>query len=459
MKHTQLISCLRCARTIPSLAGTPHVAAQATLRTFLRHNAHRNNSEATPANTRILQAFAMALGAPGDSDASSSFGMSPTSEDAAGETDEDSASCRTELTELSDRPEAKRSRVELGWRERFFTSLDLPYDEMARADILTMKRKLASRRLDTRQEAANAISAVLGQVVVPFRADKRNPLNRDSQQLRQQAQGTRTLYFNFGSEPVEIGLRVKTRDENGPQRLHVLKDMTGILVTKTCANSILVSLLRGQKGKFWAFECQEKDVSKASSEGPPSEACSVASCSVSPERETVEDRKGEAEARLAQVRTLLPPLHQYSGLKGFIDEANSTESRLRLHFPSGAPSQTFKVDQLIELPADTSLRDRLTGGVRVWLRRGPGLSASAMHYLRAERKAVVRCLGYNAHFKKFLFSFDDRMEQHHMVSLTFNQTGIVQPFEEEEDASDSDPKGTQSSDDPKACSETSVDPQ
>ena len=190
----------------------------------------------------------------------------------------------------------------------------------------------------------------------------------------------------------------------------------------------------------------------------------MASCSASSELETVEYGEGEdveASPRLAKVRTLLPPLHQYSGLKGYIDEANSTVSRYRLIFPNGAPTKTFKQCQVIELSAGASLRDRLTASVRVWLSRGPGLPAWAMDYLRAQRnhKAVVRCLGFNAHFKRFMFTFDDRMQQHHMVFLTFNQTGIVQLFEEEEEpASDSDPKAessASSSDDPKACSESS----
>ena len=94
----------------------------------------------------------------------------------------------------------------------------------------------------------------------------------------------------------------------------------------------------------------------------------------------------------------------YRGLRGFINEGQSTGYWVEL--PNGAPAKTFPVAQLIELPQNASLRDRLTASVRVWIYRSRGLPVWAQDYLRAQRghKALVRCLGYNALYKKFLFT-------------------------------------------------------
>ena len=98
--------------------------------------------------------------------------------------------------------------------------------------------------------------------------------------------------------------------------------------------------------------------------------------------------------------------------------------------------------------------DKLTAGVRVWLSRGPGVSTWGMAYLRAQRRkrAVVRMLGWSEYYKKFLLTFDERMEERHMVRLSFAQTGIIRRVEERRVSEN--PKAGSDSDDPKAASDS-----
>ena len=113
-----------------------------------------------------------------------------------------------------------------------------------------------------------------------------------------------------------------------------------------------------------------------------------------------------------------------------------------------------RLNLLPEHPQDEPLVDKLTAGVRVWLSRGPGVSAWGMAYLRAQRhhRAVVRMLGWNEYYQKFVLTFDDRMEERHMVRLSFAQTGIIRRVEERR--ASENPKAASDSEDPKAASDS-----
>ena len=142
----------------------------------------------------------------------------------------------------------------------------------------------------------------------------------------------------------------------------------------------------------------------------------------------------------------LPSLQHHEGLRGFI--AHSRGSKVSVVFPSGAPSKAFLPKHLERLPGDAPMKDKLAAGAKVWLSRGPGVSTWGMGYLRAQRRkrAFVRMLGWSSYYNRFVLAFDDRMEEHHIVRLTFAQTGIVRSTDAE---SGSD------SEDPKACSSDS----
>ncbi len=243
---------------------------------------------------------------------------------------------------------------------------------------------------------------------------RRDPSNRDSQQLRKQTPGTLTLYLNFSDIAVEIGLRANNRDTKAPQRPYTLKASTGILVEKRSSNSVLVSLLHGQKSHFWAFECQERDDSEVAprwSDSPPKERVSGSASEQESEKgvDSGGDEHEEPQRKMVMVKDL-PSLHHYKGLRGFINEGKSTGARYRVEFPNSAPAKTFPASQVIELPNNASMRDRLTPSVRVWIHRCLGLPGWAQDYLRAQRghKALVRCLGYNALYRKFMFTRGSR---------------------------------------------------
>ena len=89
------------------------------------------------------------------------------------------------------------------------------------------------------------------------------------------------------------------------------------------------------------------------------------------------------------------------------------------------------------------MTDRLTSGAEVWLSRGSGVGAWARTHLRAQKRkrAVARMLGWNTYYRRFVLALDDRMEERHMVRLTFAQTAIVRSMAAADSDSDSvDPK-------------------
>ena len=119
----------------------------------------------------------------------------------------------------------------------------------------------AQYRVRSREDAVVAIPAWLGGRWQAFKTDRR--IRRDSQQLRRQPIGTLSFYFNWGERDAELGLRLTTRDATWPQRPVPLKSRTGLLIQKRAANSIMVSLCKGDADCFWAFE--SPDVEEASS--------------------------------------------------------------------------------------------------------------------------------------------------------------------------------------------------
>ena len=247
--------------------------------------------------------------------------------------------------------------------------------------------------------------------------------------------GAVTLYFNWGADAV-VGLRKKTSTTTWPQQPVELASRTGLLLQKDGKNSITVSLCKGGDAScFWAFEGQDHDGDIAESDDCASHRA-----------ETEEEEEAEPPPRQKVLVRSLPALHRYQGLRGFIEDAPAGQ-KISVVFPCGAPSKRFSPEHLEHLPENASMRDRLTCG-RVWLRRGPGVGAWGMRHLRAQRRhrAIVRMVGWNAYYKRFVVAFDDRMEPHHMVHLTFAQTGIVRGMDEEDSGSESDPK---------ACSDSS----
>jgi len=374
-----------------------------------------------------------------------------SSRDAGDTASESGESCHTQLTELTELTElseldieqpAKRRRDasperdpsgdELNdepWVRRHFSAdVFVSFDGGAtHVGIARTRRMPGGSRIGTRAEAANAISDWLNREFKPFRCDRAG--KRDAQQLRRQPVGAVTLYFNWGPDAV-VGLRKKTSTTIWPQQPVKLASRTGLLLQKEGKNSTTVSLCKGDASCFWAFEGQD--------DGDIAE-CGECSPGASQRAETEEEEEEEPPPRQKVLVRSLPALHRYQGLRGFIEDAGQ---KISVVFPCGAPSKRFSPEHLEHLPENASMRDRLTCG-RVWLRRGPGVGAWGMRHLRAQRRhrAIVRMVGWNAYYKRFVVAFDDRMEPHHMVHLTFAQTGIVRGMEEE--ASDSD--------DPKAC--------
>jgi len=239
-----------------------------------------------------------------------------------------------------------------------------------------------------------------------------------------------------------LGLRLKTRDATWPQRPVPLKSRTGLLIQKRAANSIMVSLCKGDADCFWAFESPDVEEASSGEEAPDVPG----DCDEEEDGDDAEKEEDSSPREKVFVKNL-PSLHHYQGLRGFI--VNSRGNKIEVVFPCGAPPKAFLPEHLDRIPLDASMKDRLTAGAKVWLSRGPGVSTTGMGYLRAQKRkrAVVRMLGWSDFYKKFVLALDDSMEERHMVRLTFAQTGIVRSMS----TTDSDSDST----DPKACSSDS----
>ena len=205
---------------------------------------------------------------------------------------------------------------------------------------------------------------------------------------------------------MEIGLRVKSTGVLGKQKTHILQSGTGVLVeTPTTKNSLLVCVRKGDKGKFWAFQQCGPDAPSDDVEGASAAEEQMAASDVE-EGEACEDSASDAEEQpqhiVVEVKDTVAFLH-FRGLRGYAEPMRG--GKFRVSFPCGAPSKAFRADQLLELSPEASLRCRLTAGVRVWLQRVSGMPEWARGYLSGQKRhrAVVRCLGWNDYYKKFVF--------------------------------------------------------
>ena len=383
----------------------------------------------------------------------------------AGSSDSDDESCCTQLTQLTELTEldecsqderpVKRCRSatpdrtgdvpsDAAWvLSHFQDDVYVSFGGVNQLGLARTKRMPSRYHIDSRADATRAIVAWLGREFKAFRSNSAG--KRDPQQLRGQPIGAVTLYFNWGGDAV-VGLRKKTRDQSWPQQPLQLKSRTGLLLAKQETNSIMVSLCKGDADCFWAFEGQEDDDSDPAEEGAPVEKLIDGATG-----SDTEEPEGEPPRQKVLIKSL-PCLHQHQGLKGYMVASPHVAKKHLIAFPCGAPSKLFAAQHFDRLPEDASMNDRLTAGKEVWLARGPGMGPWAMSHLRGQKakRAVARMLGWNAYHKRFVLTLDDRMEERHIVHLTFAQTGIVQSIQSwAPAAADAD------SDDPKACSDSS----
>jgi len=252
---------------------------------------------------------------------------------------------------------------------------------------------------------------------------------------------------------------------------YTLEPRGGVLTQKVARNSLLVSLLKGSKECFWAFEgpCEATSCETAplpalpvasGADGAAAEECAAAA--------SVHQEEDEHREKVQVLR--VPSAAHYEGLKGFVHPELSTASSRFVSFPNGAPSRKFRPAQLRPLPADAHMLDRLTHNVPVWVHRGPGLSGPQSAFLRTQKfwlrkgRAKCRMLGWDADSGKFLLVFDHMEPEDATASLSFNQTLIV--ADETSDGScgssgkkkeassgpSTDPKALSSDADPKALS-------
>ena len=89
------------------------------------------------------------------------------------------------------------------------------------------------------------------------------------------------------------------------------------------------------------------------------------------------EAEAEAEAAQPQAQRVViksrPSLHRYQGLKGYVAPgAIRDDEKVRVVFPSGAPTKTFRREQVEFLARTDSMVDRLTEGTRILISRGPG---------------------------------------------------------------------------------------
>ena len=233
-------------------------------------------------------------------------------------------------------------------------NLEISFDRVGLRSVLLTRRAPLGNSLRTKHDAVRAINAWFGMSAQntrghfePFRADRAG--NRDSQQLRRQSVGTVTLYFNWGGEDVEVGLRAKSKDASSPQRPLVLRPCAGIVIGKTTCNSVLVSLVKGDRSKFWAFELNVDDEYDEAGDG--AQAAREAEHGEEEMEKEAEEEEERARPQEKVAVKSLASLHQYQGLKGFVDGARG--NKVWVVFPCGAPPKAFLPDHLV--PADVGV--------------------------------------------------------------------------------------------------------